>query len=133
MKIIGFNLDKTCYGLPLDNGGACLIVDGKVEMMVSEERLNRKQYSAGYNLSILYILYNCDLKISDIDLFVASSCLEPRRTPEYVSQELRKFGFDVPVSKIEIADHHLAHAYGAYYPSGFNSSIVMILDGDGNV
>ena len=133
MKIIGFNLDKTYYGLPLDNGGACLIIDGEVKMMVNEERLNRKQYSAGYNLSILYILYNCDLKISDIDLFVASSCLEPKRNPEYVSQELRKCGFEVPASIIRVVDHHLAHAYAAYFPSGFDSSIIMILDGDGNV
>jgi hypothetical protein len=24
MKILGFNLEQTTYGLPLDNGGACL-------------------------------------------------------------------------------------------------------------
>ena len=102
MKIIGFNLDKTYYGLSLDNGGACLIVDGEVKMMVNEERLNRKQYSAGYELSIKYILENCKLDISDIDLFVTSSCLEPKRNPEHVSNELKKQGFDIPAPKIEV-------------------------------
>ncbi len=132
MKVIGFNLDKTHYGLPLDNGGACLIIDGEVKMMISEERLNRKQYSSGYEQSIRYILENCNLKIEDIDLFVASSCLEPKRDSEYVSNSLKNHGFNIPSSKIDVINHHLAHACSAYYPSGFDSSIIMVLDGDGN-
>ena len=35
MKIIGFNLEETSYGLPLDNGGACVIVDGEVKMLIN--------------------------------------------------------------------------------------------------
>ena len=58
MKIIGFNLEKTSYNLPLDNGGACLIIDGKVEMLINEERLNRHLYSAGFKQSINYLLEN---------------------------------------------------------------------------
>lgn len=133
MKIIGFNLDQTYYGLPLDNGGACLIEDGEVKMVTSEERLNRKQYSAGYKLSFDYLLRENNLKIEEVDLFVASSCLEPLASAEEVTKSLATNGFDVPTTKIKVCDHHLSHAYNSYYPSGFDEAIIMVLDGDGNV
>jgi len=134
MKIIGFNLEKTTYGLPLDNGGACLIVDGEVKMVINEERLNRKQYSAGFELSINYILQNNNLSLKNIDLFVASSCLDVVASVSDVQKQLKEAGFSIPKSKIKVCtSHHLAHAYSAFYPSPFEKSIIMVLDGDGNV
>ncbi len=132
MRIIGFNLERTSYGLPLDNGGACLIVDGEVTMLINEERLNRKQYSAGFRESINYILEATNLTVEQIDLFVASSCLEPMQDPEQVRSQLLEVGFDISLSKIRTCNHHLSHAYSAYYPSGFDEAVVMVLDGDGN-
>ena len=132
MKILGFNLEKTYYGLPLDNGGACLIVDGEIKMLINEERLNRKQYSPGFRGSINYILDNCELKISDIDFFVASSCLEPQSSIESVQKQLKDNGFEINRNKIKICNHHLSHAFTAYYPSGFDEAIIMVIDGDGN-
>jgi carbamoyltransferase len=132
MKIIGFDLEKTYYGLPLDNGGACLSVDGEIKMIINEERLNRKQYSPGFKKSINYILENNHLKIEDIDLFVASSCLEPQTSAENAQKQLKDSGFEVDKSKIKICGHHFSHALTAYYPSGFDEAIIMIIDGDGN-
>ncbi len=133
MKIIGFNLDKTQYGLPLDNGGACLIIDGEVRMVINEERLTRKQYTPGFKESLRYILKENNLKLEEIDLFVASSCLEPKVSSEVVMDRLEKSGFNVPLSKIISCDHHLSHAFNSYYPSGFDKAIILVLDGDGNV
>lgn len=133
MKIIGFNLEETSYGLPLDNGGVCLIVDGEVKMLINEERLVRKQYAAGFRLSTEFILKNNDLSLDEIDLFVASSCLDIVADKKTVQQHLKKNGFSVPLSKIAVCDHHLSHGYTAFYPSEFKEAIVMVLDGDGNV
>ncbi len=133
MKIIGFNLEETAYGLPLDNGGVSLIVGGEVKMLINEERLTRKQYQAGFSKSLSYILENNGLGIDDIDLFVASSCLDVLSTPEEVQRQLLKNGFDVSAEKIQVCDHHLSHAYSAFFPSPFEEAIVMVLDGDGNV
>ena len=133
MKIIGFNLEKTTYELPLDNGGVCLIVDGEVKMLINEERLTRKQYQAGFSKSLLYILENNGLGINDVDLFVASSCLDVLASPEEVRRQLVNNGFDVPLEKIQVCHHHLSHAYSAFFPSPFEEAIVMVLDGDGNV
>lgn len=132
MKIIGINLESTYYGLPLDNGGACLAVDGEIRMVINEERLNRKQYSPGFKQSINYILENNDIDLKDVDLFVASSCLEPLSTIENVQMQLMDNGFDVDKDKIMICDHHFSHALSAYYPSGFDEAIIMVIDGDGN-
>lgn len=132
MKIVGFNLAETSYGLPLDNGGACLAIDGEIISLINEERLNRQQYSPGFKKSIDYILESNDLKIEDVDLFVASSCLEPQVGAEQVQNQLKENGFEIPVSKILICGHHLSHAFAGYYPSGFNHSLIMVLDGDGN-
>ncbi|EKE25898.1 MAG: hypothetical protein ACD_5C00008G0009 [uncultured bacterium] len=133
MNIIGLNLEKTKYGLPLDNGGVCLIKDGKVASLINEERLNRKQYSSGYRLSLQYILDDSKIKLSEIDYFVASSCLESPRSTRSAQAELKRNGFNVSLNKIKICDHHLSHAYTAYYPSGFNEAIIMVIDGDGNL
>lgn len=133
MNIIGLNLEKTSYGLPLDNGGVCLIKDGKVISLINEERLNRKQYSLGYKMSLDYILKDSKLKLSEIDYLVVSSCLEQHRSQKSVQTELKRNGINVPLNKIKICDHHLSHAYSAYYPSGFDEAIIMVLDGDGNL
>lgn len=133
MNIIGLNLEKTVYGLPLDNGGACLMKNGKVISMINEERLNRKQYSPGYGESLKYVLKESGLAIKDIDTFAVSSCLEKKRSVESVQAELRENGFDIPRDKIKICDHHVSHAYSAYVPSGFSEAIIMVLDGDGNL
>src|SRR3989344_1246616 len=102
MKIIGFNLEKTTYGLPLDNGGACLVIDGEIVMMINEERLNRKQYSSGFKQSINYLLENNQLNIEDIDLFVASSCLEPQSSVENAQTQLKNNGFEIDKDRIKI-------------------------------
>ena len=133
MKIIGFNLEKTSYDLPLDNGGACLIVDGKVKMLINEERLSRQQYSAGFKQSIDYLLKNNGLNLEDIDLFVASRCLDIVPSIPEVQKQLAENGFDVSKNKIAVCDHHLSHAFSAYYPSGFEKAIIVVIDGDGNV
>lgn len=132
MKIIGFNLEKTSYGTSLDNGGACLAIDGKIVMMINEERLNRNQYSSGFKQSINYLLKNNSLLVDDIDFFVASSCLEPKETMEQVQKQLNENDFNIPLSKIKICDHHLSHAYTAFFPSSFDKAIIMVVDGDGN-
>src|SRR3989344_7066804 len=116
MKIIGFNLEETTYGLPLDNGGVCLIVDGEVKMLINEERLYRKQYQAGFDQSLSYILKNNNLALNDVDLFVASSCLDVLANPEDVQRQLKNHDFDVPLEKIKVCDHHLSHAYTAFWP-----------------
>ena len=84
-------------------------------------------------MSIDYILKNNNLSLEEIDLFVASSCLDVVANKKTVQRQLGKNGFSVPLSKIVVCDHHLSHGYTAFYPSEFENAIVMVLDGDGNL
>ncbi len=45
--------------------------------------------------------------------------------------ELRAAGHQGPVPRIEFVEHHLAHAYQAYFQSPFRHAAVLIVDGSG--
>ena len=47
-----------------------------------------------------------------------------------VQNAILSIGFEA--SKIKYIDHHLAHAAGAYYMSGYNESLVVTIDGKGD-
>lgn len=110
------------------HGGCAIIGNGKI-VSISEERLNRKKYSDGYINSFMYCLKALDLKVKDVDLFVSSSY--HNRLPEHFQGEFAPFG--LPEKKFVTVDHHLSHAYTAYYLSPFEKSLVVVIDGLGNV
>lgn len=137
MNIIGANVAQTGYGMALNDGGAALVIDGKVEFAISEERLTRKKYDSGFRHALPYVLDAASLAISDIDLFVFSSCSEPqlgRKDPLYVSVDgITTDDIGIPRSKIITVDHHLSHACSAYLLSPFEEAVILVIDGEGNV
>lgn len=110
------------------DGGAAIVVDGKVICAISEERLNRQRYSHGYLQSFFYCLKTARVTINDISLIVFSSY--GNKLPEKFQGELKILG--LPESKFTSVDHHLSHAYGAYFLSPFKDALVVIIDGEGN-
>ncbi len=46
-------------------------------------------------------------------------------------KHLRDCGVDNPEKKVFFSDHHLSHAASAFYPSPFNSSAILTMDGVG--
>lgn len=48
-----------------------------------------------------------------------------------IKRELRRSGHKGSIPKIEFVDHHLSHAYQAYYHSPFSDSLVLVADGHG--
>lgn len=44
----------------------------------------------------------------------------------------REFGVSIPREKFQFVHHHLAHAAGSYYLSGFDRSLVLTIDGEGD-
>jgi len=49
----------------------------------------------------------------------------------YLFKELKKINFQFQKNKILFSEHHLSHAASAYYPSPFNNSLILTLDGVG--
>jgi carbamoyltransferase len=110
------------------DGGAAIIVDGKIVCAISEERLNRQRYSHGYLQSFFYCLYAANVTINDISLVVFSSYGES--LPFEYQGELQ--GLGIPKDKFISVDHHLSHAYSSYFFSSFSDSLIVVLDGEGN-
>lgn len=82
---------KVVVGLSVGHdGGAAIIVDGKIICSISEERLNRKRYSHKYLDSFFYCLSASSIKIQDISLIVFSSYGES--LPGNYQGELKSLG-----------------------------------------
>ena len=105
---------------------------------ISEERLSRKKYSYSFpTLSIKYCMDYFGLKnLSEIDLVISDWIRKKkwfRSGPGYNYSEFdylkEKFRYKKKILQIR---HHLAHAASTYYTSGFKSSAILIIDGNGS-
>ena len=48
-----------------------------------------------------------------------------------IRDNLRSFGHKGPIPGIEFVEHHLSHAYQAYYQSPFEDAVILVADGSG--
>lgn len=124
MNILGIN--------PFHNGSVCVLSKGKVVEYIEEERLTKKKYDELPFKSILYVLkkYNID--------YVAIAGLNSQKTftsyfkEEIISSFFQKLNF--PKDKISYFDnhHHKTHSSVAFYNSGFQEAISIIIDAGGS-
>jgi carbamoyltransferase len=138
---------------------AAIIVDGKVVAACEEERFNRVKHGKRAlpdNPDVLpgeavrFCLDYAGLSAADIDQVAYSFAPELRRAtfrpdwwaePQNESTFLERLGqVGSAVDKLlgrrlrgkfKFVDHHLAHAASAYFPSGFDRSAILIIDGIG--
>lgn len=110
------------------DGGAAIAIDGIIQCAVSEERLNCNRYSSGYLASFFYCLNALNLTVEDISLIVFSSY--GKQLPQHYQNALRSLG--IRREKFITVDHHLSHAFGAYFLSLFDDALVIVMDGQGN-
>ncbi len=133
------------------DSAAALIVDGEVVAAAAEERFDRKKHSAAFPaLAIRYCLDEAGFSLGDIDElahafdyspykgFYSTDPLATKLYNEVYSREaiLRLVDRDLtglPHDRVISINHHLAHAASAYYTSGWDNCLVMIIDGMGEV
>ena len=133
------------------DSAAVLVKDGEVAAAIEEERLDRIKHSNCFPVrAINYCLGQHNLTLNDIDLIAynheeyredilaKSSLLEqpdlnilPDGRAHFGSLFEREFGVNV-ASRIRFYNHHLTHAWSAYVPSGYDSALIVVLDGDGD-
>lgn len=117
------------------NGSACLMRDGKIVVAIQEERLSGQKrapvYASRYSLCVKYCLDTAKISAEQLDaivICVAGDESKPshdfRLNPIY--RELK------PTVRISYISHHLGHALGAYYCSGFDDAAVLVIDGSGS-
>ena len=116
------------------NAGVCLLKDGEIVFSIEEERLSRQKYDGGPFASIYKILDYTD----KID-FVAVAHTQPEsRGNDFTGEEIYYALF----RKLKLIDsyeqyrdlhtqHHMLHAACAFYNSGFDEAVAIIIDGAG--
>ena len=131
------------------DAAAVLVVDGKIVAGAAEERFNLKKHSPKFPIgAINFCLAEAGLRIDDIDeiahgfdysrygrLFSADpvgaerfrEVFSPEALHDRVTANLPGF----PLSKVVQVSHHLAHAASAYFTSGWDECLVLVIDGMG--
>jgi carbamoyltransferase len=117
---------------PGHNGSAALLVDGEVVYYVEEERLSRSKYDGNPFRGMLDIMQKWHVD----ELVIAGTGQEEHRLPwtgeDAYTALVRKFYPNVKVQKIG-NEHHLGHAASAFYNSGFETAVALIVDGAGSL
>lgn len=117
---------------PGHNGSAALVVNGKLEFYVEEERLTRQKYDGNPFRAMLQVLINFTID----ELVIGGTTSELAGLPwtgeDAYTALVRKFNPNVKVTRMGHL-HHLGHAASAFYNSGFDTAAAVIIDGAGSV
>ncbi len=125
MRVLGANKGKTYFGKVLRDGGVAIIEDGKLIVAIPEERTSREKAAGGFVYSLSAVLNSLHITMNDFDLVVLSTCCE--------SEDRARLGHHLEGHKNLITvNHHLSHAYKAFFQSGFDEALVVVVDGGGN-
>jgi carbamoyltransferase len=153
MIILGLNLNHP-------DSSACLLINGKIEIAIEEERINRVKHWSGLPiLSIQECLNKNKLELRDIDYVAINSnfysnffdklkfiifnriefnfFLDKLKNFRKKNSLLKIIEHQIGSSfnrkcKIKFIDHHLSHAASAYFDSSYERSINLSIDGFGD-
>ena len=127
------------------NAGVCLLKDGEIVFSVEEERLSRKKYDGGPFAAITKILDYTD-KLDYLFIAHTQDLKQTAATVDFTSDDIytgfaRKLGLIDNSPNVDIynhpqvidmsKNHHKLHASCAFYRSGFDSAVAVIVDGAG--
>lgn len=117
---------------PGHNGSAALVVDGELVFYSEEERLSRVKYDGNPFKAMLQVLLNYKVDELVIGGTTANLPILPWTNENPYAALARKFS---PNIKITIMGHlhHLGHASAAFYNSGFESAVAVVVDGAGSI
>ena len=116
---------------PGHNGSAALVVDGKVELYIEEERLSRLKYDGNPFRGILEAISRGPIDEIVLGGTSAQFATLPWNGEDAYSALVRKHYPNVRVTNMG-NEHHLGHAAGAYYNSGFDTAVAVVVDGAGS-
>jgi carbamoyltransferase len=131
------------------DSAAVLLVDGEVVAGAAEERFSRKKHTGDFPIgAIQYCFEAAGIKASEIDEIAhgfdygpyRAAFLLDRTSAEQYAQVFSRENLLAQVNKhlpgfspdkVHQVNHHLAHAASAYYTSGWDECLVVVLDGMG--
>lgn len=135
---------KLGLGGPYHHDTSACLVDGEgsVVAFVEEERFTRRKHnkdSRSCAHSAAYCLTNAGIHLSDVEeIAVAWNPAWPTDADQITDGQLIRELLDPACfdgytpRRLTIIEHHIAHAASAFYPSGFDDSAVLVVDGSGD-
>ena len=119
-----------------------VVENGAVVAAIEQERLDRIKHSVGFMLqspdamgqiqvpgeSIAYCLDYLGLPLGEMSTITANMPGEDL-APKIIRG---KFSADLASQVRTVPSHHLAHAYSAFWPSGFEEALVLVVDASGS-
>ena len=134
------------------DAAAALTVDGRIIAAAAQERFSRQKATCAFPAdAIRYCLRRGELRPEDIDFVAHGFSYGPLRKHFQHDPLARARYAEVysPEAQLEVLEehfpshsweerfvpvpHHVAHAASTYYPSGFESALVVVTDGMGEV
>ena len=131
------------------DAAAALVVDGIPVAAAAEERFDRRKHSSRFPESaIRYCLEQARLSLDDIDLMAHAFDYAPYEKIHSLDPVTARLHRDVfsraallslaerdfpefPAERVQHVNHHLAHAASAYYTSGWDECLVVVVDAMG--
>jgi len=117
--------------------GAVLIINGKIIVGISEERLSRLKHDKSWSpkipiASIDYCLEYAGLTYDDVNQYAFNTAEMLEGVEDNIRNQFQ-FYLRQPLEKLVFVNHHLAHAYSSFFSSGLNEAAVVVSDATGNV
>jgi carbamoyltransferase len=119
-----------------------VVKDGEIVVAIEQERLDRIKHSVGFMLqapdalgqiqvpgeSIAYCLDHLNVPLGEM-ASITANMPGLDKAPDILRG---KFSKDVASQVRTVPGHHLAHAYSAFWPSGFDEALVIVADASGS-
>ncbi|MCE0523145.1 MAG: hypothetical protein LV480_09570 [Methylacidiphilales bacterium] len=144
------NLEERDYRISQGHdAAAALICSGKIAAAAAEERFDRKKQSPHFPVHALsWCLEQAGLRVGDVDALVHGFDYEPYEkiysldpvTQEFYDTVLSRKALaglvkrdlkDFPLERVHHVPHHHAHAASAYFTSGWEECLVVVVDAMG--
>jgi len=136
-------MDQFHMGINLGHDRSVAVVkNGEILVAIEQERLDRVKHSVGFLMQAPHALGQIQVPGECIRY-----CLDTLGVPLTEMATITanmpgidhgpailhgKFSKDISEKIQAVPSHHLAHAYSAYWPSGFEDSLVLVADGSGS-
>lgn len=139
---------RICQGF---DAAAVLVQDGRIVAASAEERYTNRKHTGEFPVNAIKdCLRQASLELDDIDQFVHAFNYEPYDfffkqnaiSSKLYNEVLSKSAIissaldvmpEFPGDRLACVNHHLSHAASAYYASGWDDCLVVVLDGMGEV
>src|SRR5262249_34589321 len=133
------------------DAAAALVCDGEIVAAAAEERFTGEKQTGAFPVrAIQYCLAEQGLRIDEIDAFVHAFDYAPYEkvwrmdassTEMYdavfsraaLLRDVERYFSGFPATRVHHIGHHLAHAASAYFTSGWDECLTVVVDGMGEV